>query len=102
MLTQILGHSPILFHCFLQNHTHFINPPVVELRAALSKYGLPTDGLKAVLAARLQEHLDEEETRAQGEVAGDKEPSPNNEEEERVQKERLAEEAAAVKSVDIV
>ena len=92
MLTQILGHSPILFHCFLQNHTHFINPPVVELRAALSKYGLPTDGLKAVLAARLQEHLDEEEARAQEEVAvSQPEPSRNNEEEERAEKAAAAE-----------
>ena len=34
---------------------------VAELREALSKRGLPTDGLKAVLLSRLQEHLEKEE-----------------------------------------
>ena len=31
---------------------------VAELREALSKRGLPTDGLKAVLLSRLQEHME--------------------------------------------
>lgn len=39
-------------------HTNIYEPIVTELREALSKRGLPTDGLKAVLLSRLQEHME--------------------------------------------
>ena len=46
-----------------KNLTQFIT--VAELKEALTKRGLPTDGLKAVLANRLQAHLDEDEAARQ-------------------------------------
>ena len=49
---------------------------VVELRAELSRRGLATNGLKAVLVDRLQTALDEEEFGLGAEVAPAPSPAP--------------------------
>jgi len=93
---------PLVYYIisFLYVHGHI----VAELREALSKRGLPTDGLKAVLLSRLQEHLEKEEASSMEvdepveeppvveEPAEEEEPAVNN---EPVASEPIAEEPVA-------